>query len=239
MLDFATVQHFVLFLRRSYAGYAELENCREEAVEAAFVRTREKLNSALPGEVSFGELLARQKASGVVFKNYNPEDDDREVERGEIADKFCPISRKNPCIMAYHDFLPNSLEKERKRLDKGGVILAEVRFIDAVPASVAKEEYKKEIEKLWNKWGLDEALLYSIGILMLDFHAKHHRCVNGRPLPVVIASANARDKCFSLSMFDDREVFETNLVRICGVMPHGECWVRRMYLLRWDEKGFG
>jgi hypothetical protein len=184
---------------------------------------------------NMGDILS-DDTLGAAMKNYNPE------AYGFLDDlvRLHRIPEDNPCILAIKKYITRSVAKEVGQQATAKDI-ASIKVIDAISVVLPKDNYQKHFSKACTAADISKAEGYLISIIILGFYAKLYRIRNegeGKLLPVVIPSANARDK-----MFDERvqqesfqRVFSTALILVCGYVPHGECVVCKKYLLTFDEE---
>jgi hypothetical protein len=184
---------------------------------------------------NMGDILS-DDTLGAAMKNYNPE------AYGFLDDlvRLHRIPEDNPCILAIKKYITRSVAKEAGQQATAKDI-ASIKVIDAISVVLKKDGYKKHFSKACTAADISKAEGYLISIIILGFYAKLYRIRNegeGKLLPVIIPSANARDE-----MFDERvqqesfeTVFSTVLIVMCGYVPHGECMVNKKYLLAFEEE---
>ena len=141
--------------------------------------------------------------------------------------------------------LPNSIIKESNRVNGTNIQrikdLPTAKIVDASSAVLGKDDYHGD-HKLHVKDGKykngDE--VYMISLITLGYHGKLSRFSKGRPLPLLITTANGRDENFQYDdiEFNDAGVFTSFYFEIFQYIPHGECWGRKTYLLAFEESDY-
>ena len=141
--------------------------------------------------------------------------------------------------------LPNSIIKESNRVNGTNIQRIEdlltAKIVDASSAVLGKDDYHGD-HKLHVKDGKykngDE--VYMISLITLGYHGKLSRFSKGRPLPLLITTANGRDENFQYDdiEFNDAGVFTSFYFEIFQYIPHGECWGRKTYLLAFEESDY-
>ena len=189
-------------------------------------------------KINLSELLSIH-TRGVVLKNYAPDDDC--VEQGK--DTHNRIPRTNPCVLTYAKVIINSLLKESGSTTDtlGDGSLNSIRFVDVCALALGKDKYEEEIKEFCKAARISVDEFYLIGTILVGFHALFYKMNNnpGERMPLLVASANARDHVINTNASpNENGIIITNLLMYCGVVPHGECWVNKAYLLNWDEDDY-
>jgi hypothetical protein len=192
-----------------------------------------------PAEMKLGDLW------GLVIKNYAPIDDCDLQNGSDETTHPNRIPDSNPCINAYKKRLLNSICREVLREFPEATPVApnynRIQFIDTCILALDKEDYQSEIETAAQLGGITVPEFYLFGLLMVGFHAKHYGYCNEGvgALPVIAASANARDNLFEegvRNINSESIPHQTKLMRFYSYVPHGECVTVKIYLLRFEEE---
>jgi hypothetical protein len=209
--------------------HAAKENLAAEMKKVSDGRWEDKIN--------LSELLSTTTL-GVVLKNYAPNDDC--AEQGK--DTHNRIPRKNSCVLTYAKVIINSLLKEAGSTSDslGDGSLNSIRFVDVCALALGKDKYEEEIKEFCKAADISVDEFYLIGSILVGFHALFYKMNNpGMQMPFMVASANARDHVINTNASpNENGIIITNLLMYCGVVPHGECWVNKAYLLNWDEDDY-
>ncbi|KAL7455985.1 hypothetical protein ACHAWC_007491 [Mediolabrus comicus] len=172
--------------------------------------------------------------TGVGIKNYAPDKDGFKKDK----ERLHRINDENPCILAIKKYIPRSVAREGgKRATRNHY--QSIKVIDAITVTLPKDNYQKHFSNACAEADISKAEGYLISVIILGFHAKLYGILNkGKRLPVIIPSANARDKMFDERVQQDsfKSVIHTTLIELCGYVPHGECVVCKKYLLCFDEE---
>ena len=166
-------------------------------------------------------------------ENYAPSTD----KAGEGSNNCIP--RSNPCIRTFCKSLINSLlakaGEERSTSENPSV-----RFVDACSVALVKDKYQTEIKEFVKAAGISLEEFYLLSMMSIGFHSKYYKIINnGKPMPLIVASANARDNLLDMELeFADNGTILTCLLKYFGVVPHGECFVVKRNLMQWDDADY-
>ena len=215
----------------------------EDEFKTAYLKARDDLAKAI-AKVSGGRWkeyinlsdLLYDFTKGLVCKNYAPNDDCNERNKG----MHNRIPRTNSCILTYAKVLINSLLKEAGSSDRFKGAFDAVAFVDACVLALEKDRYQAEIKEFIWAAGISLDEFYLISIMLIGFQAIWYGMNNnGNPMPLLLASANARDHLIDTTLQPNVDgIIITSWLFYCSVVPHGECFVNTSYLLQWDEKAF-
>jgi len=215
----------------------------EDEYKTAYLKARDDLAKAI-AKVSGGRWkeyinlsdLLYDFTKGLVCKNYAPNDDCNEHDEG----MHNRIPRTNSCILTYAKVLINSLLKEAKSDYRFEGAFNAVAFVDACVLALEKDRYKAEIREFINAAGISLDEFYLTSIMLIGFQAIWYGMNNnGNPMPLLLASANARDHLIDTTLQpNEYGIINTSWLIYCSVVPHGECFVCTSHLLQWDEEAY-
>jgi len=215
----------------------------EDEYKTAYLKARDDLAKAI-AKVSGGRWkdyinlsdLLSDFTKGLVCKNYAPNDDCNEQNKG----MHNRIPRTNSCILTYAKVLINSLLKEAESGYRFDGAFNAVAFVDACVLALEKDRYKAEIREFIGAAGISLDEFYLISIMLIGFQAIWYGMNNnGNPMPLLLASANARDHLIDTTLQpNEYGNIITSWLFYCSVVPHGECFVTKKYLLQWDEEAY-
>ena len=215
----------------------------EDEFKTAYLKARDDLAKAI-AKVSGGRWkeyinlsdLLYDFTKGLVCKNYAPNDDCNERNKG----MHNRIPRTNSCILTYAKVLINSLLKEAGSSDRFKGAFDAVAFVDACVLALEKDRYQAEIKEFIWAAGISLDEFYLISIMLIGFQAIWYGMNNnGNPMPLLLASANARDHLIDTTLQpNEYGNIITSWLFYCSVVPHGECFVTKKYLLQWDEEAY-
>ena len=182
-------------------------------------------NEKYRGRVNLGDVL-QELLSLIILKHYAPDSCKDYTDGGE----YNLIARDNPCIRAFLLLIARSLHKEGGEVwtdDIAKSVNDKIAFTDMrVTLPKSKDTHQSEFEDCRKDCDISPGLFDLIGFLPYATQVKYHYLCRGKPIKVVVASA----ECYKI-WFDKRARTTTTYIIFLAYVPHGQCWAMRLPLM--------